>query len=210
MFKHALILCLLLSPCIALAQAKLGDELLVTPAPEQFKVKFETTKGDFTVQVNRNWAPLAADRFYQLVISDFLKDIALFRVQLDYVVQFGISDHEKINTFWDDHPLDDEAVKHSNLKGTLSYARDGAKTRTTQLFINYKDNPKLDTIEFNGLKGFPPFAEVIDGMTVVESFYGKYGFEPAEYQDSITHYGNVWLLENYPGIDYILKVELMD
>ena len=97
----------------------------------------------------------------------------------------------------------------SNLRGTLSYARDGAETRTVQLFINLKDNYKLDTINYNNLRGFPPVGRVISGFDVIESFNGEYGFEPANHQDSIMVKGNAYLNQLFPRIDYIIKAMII-
>ncbi len=184
--------------------------LLKQKAPEEFIVKFSTTKGDFKIKSHRKWGPVAVDRFYQLVISGFYQDIAVFRVQPEYVVQFGISTHPELNKAWEFYSMEDEEVKTSNTTGTVSYARGGPNTRTTQLFINVNDNLKLDTLEYSGMRGFPPFAEVIEGMDVVHSFYGEYGFDPAEDQDSIYSIGNSFLRNKYPELDYILKAVLVE
>ena len=185
------------------------SSLLKTRAPDHFKAQFTTTKGSFTIEVNRDWSPLGADRLYQLIISGFYNDNGLFRVQKKYVVQFGISDKKEVNEFWDKHPIHDEPVKQSNLQGTLSYARDGAETRTVQLFINMNDNYKLDTVNYNNLRGFPPVGNVIAGFDVIESFYGNYGFEPANHQDSIMVKGNTYLKKLFPNIDYITRVVII-
>jgi cyclophilin family peptidyl-prolyl cis-trans isomerase len=144
-----------------------------------------------------------------LITSGFFKDIGIFRVQRGYVVQFGISDNQAINRFWDKHPIKDEPVSISNLRGYISFARDGVETRTTQLFINLNDNLKLDTVNYNGLRGFPPVARIIKGFTTVESFYSGYGFEPANHQDSVLMYGNSYLKKKFPEIDYILEARII-
>ena len=177
-----------------------SDDVLKMKAPDRFKAEFNTTKGSFIIEVNRDWSPLAADRLYQLFITGFYSGNAIFRVQKGYVVQFGISDSASVNAFWEKHPVPDEPLKVPNLAGTLSYARDGKDTRTTQLFINLKDNFKLDTVNYNGVRGFPPVAKVISGFETVESFYNGYGFEPANYQDSVMAYGNSWLRKQYPDL----------
>jgi cyclophilin family peptidyl-prolyl cis-trans isomerase len=191
------------------AQTVPDADLLDQQAPEVFQVEFRTTAGSFIVEAHRSWSPAGVDRFYQLVRSGFYRDAAIFRVQPDYVVQFGISPHPKVNAFWEEHPLPDEPVKTSNLKGTLAYAREGKESRTTQLFINYRDNHKLDTVDFNGLKGFPPIGKVVEGMEVVQSFCSDYGFEPAEKQDSVYRLGNAYLREHYPGLDYIKRTRFI-
>ena len=191
-------------------QFRADSTILQETSPETFKVRVNTTKGSFVFKAHRSWSPLGVDRLYQLVKSGFYNNNSLFRVQTGYVVQFGISDNKKANDFWDKHPIRDEKVIKGNLKGTLSFARDGADSRTAQLFINLKDNFKLDTINFNGLRGFPPVAEIIDGFEVVESFYSGYGFEPANHQDSIMLYGNNYVRRHFPEVDYILSAEIIN
>jgi len=208
MKKILIILTLLLLTLVGLPQAQPDSSVLSVHAPDTFQVEFQTTAGSFTLEAYRNWSPEGVDRLYQLVRTDFFTDVAIFRVQPEYVVQFGISDNPQVNGFWEEHPLADEPVKQSNLKSTVAYAREGAESRTTQLFINYQDNCKLDTINFNGLRGFPPIGKVVEGMEVVKSFYSDYGFEPAEKQDSIYELGNAYLREQYPELDYIRKAKI--
>jgi len=179
-------------------------------APKEFAVVFKTTVGEFKVISYRDWDPFGVDRFYQLVKSKFFEDIAIFRVQPGYVAQFGISDNSSLNDAWEKIPIRDSDVKTSNTKGTISFARGGPETRTTQLFINLEDNYKLDTLSYNGLKGFPPVAEIVAGMEVVEMFYDGYGSEPSEKQDSIYLRGNKWLRKNYPELDYIVEVQIVE
>jgi peptidyl-prolyl cis-trans isomerase A (cyclophilin A) len=185
------------------------SSILKIKAPESFKAEFATTKGSFTIEAYRSWSPEGVDRLYQLIQTGFYNNNSIFRVQSAYVVQFGISDIKTVNEFWDKHPIKDEAVAASNLRGTVSYARDGANSRTAQLFINKKDNFKLDTVNYNGLRGFPPVAKIIEGFDVVESFYGGYGFEPANHQDSIMRYGNAYVKKHFPEVDYIISAEIL-
>ena len=184
-------------------------KLLKIKAPEEFTALFTTTQGEFRVMAYREWDPEGADRFYQLIVSGFFTDMAIFRVQVGYVAQFGISDKKTLNEAWEKYPLKDTEVKASNTKGRIAFARGDPETRTTQLFINLGDNFQLDTISYYGLKGFPPIAEVIEGMDVVELFYGGYGSKPSENQDQIYSKGNAWLKENYPEMDYIIKAEIV-
>jgi len=177
-------------------------------APETFQAVFVTTKGEITIEAYRNWSPQGVHRLYQLITSDFYTNNCIFRVQPEYVVQFGISDNPEANSFWEKRPIADEPVKGSNLKGVISYARDGANTRTAQLFINKKDNFKLDTINYNGLRGFPPVAMIVSGFEVVEAFNSTYGFEPANHQDSVMVQGNAYWESKFPGLDYIREVKL--
>lgn len=184
--------------------------ILSQKAPEVFRAVFTTTRGDFTIEVYRDWSPLGADRLYHLLKTSFYNDNYLFRVQRPYVVQFGIGDSKEVNYFWDKLPLKDEPIKTKNLKGTLSYARDGANSRTTQIFINLADNHKLDTVNYNGVRGFPPVAKIISGYEVVEQFFGDYGFEPANHQDSAMVQGNAYWRRKFAGLDYILKAVVVE
>lgn len=178
-------------------------------APDTFQAVFITTKGEFTIEACRNWSPQGVDRLYQLITSGFYTNNCIFRVQPEYVVQFGISDNSGANFFWDKNPVEDEPVIGNNLQGVVSYARDGAKTRTAQIFINMKDNFKLDTVDYNGLRGFPPIARIIGGFEVVRAFNSTYGFEPANHQDSVMVQGNSYWEKQFPGLDYIREVKLI-
>jgi peptidyl-prolyl cis-trans isomerase A (cyclophilin A) len=191
------------------AQEIPDQSMMMARSPASFRATFKTTKGDFTVEVTRAWSPLAADRLYQLLKTGFYNNNSLFRVQPGYVVQFGIGDNREVNNYWDKHPIPDEPVNASNLKGVISYARDGLNSRTSQLFINLKDNYKLDTIAFNGLRGFPPVGKITSGFEVVESFFSGYGFEPANHQDSVMIYGNQYLKKLFPKLDYIIDASII-
>ena len=191
------------------AQVIPDQSTMMARAPATFTARFRTTKGDFTIEVNRDWSPAGADRLYQLLATGFYNQNSLFRVQKGYVVQFGIGDIKDVNFFWDKRPVPDEPVMTKNLQGTISYARDGINSRTSQLFINLKDNYKLDTVNFNGLRGFPPVGRVISGYEVVEALFGGYGFEPANHQDSVMIYGNAYLKKRFPELDYIIGAEII-
>lgn len=176
-------------------------------APEKFKVEFKTTKGNFTVEAVRQWAPNGADRFFNLVKAGFFTDIAFFRVLDGFVAQFGIHGNPEISAVWRNQNIEDDPVKESNLKGTLTFATAGPNTRTTQLFINYGDNSRLDDM------GFSPFARVIEGMDVVESLYSGYG-EGAPSgrgpnQGQIQRSGNQYLKAEFPKLDYIISASIL-
>jgi cyclophilin family peptidyl-prolyl cis-trans isomerase len=209
MIKHGLLCLVLLAGMFGRAQILPDQSTLKARAPASFKAVFKTTKGDFTLEVVREWSPEGADRLYQLLMTGFYNQNSLFRVQKNYVVPFGIGNLKDINYFWDKRPIQDEPVNTGNLKGTVSYARDGMNTRTTQLFINLKDNYKLDTINYNGLRGFPPVGKIISGFEVVESLFGDYGFEPANHQDSVMIYGNAYLKKKFPKLDYIIEATIV-
>ncbi len=180
----------------------------VEKAPDTFKVKFDTTKGDFTIEVHRDWAPLGADRFYNLVRNGYFTDVAFFRVISGFMVQFGIHGDPAVAAAWRGARIKDDPVKQSNTKGYISYAMAGPDTRTTQLFINYGDNVRLDDM------GFSPFGKVTDGMKVVESIYSGYG-EGAPSgrgpdQGRVQMEGNAYLRAQFPRMDYIKSAQLLN
>lgn len=166
-------------------------------APEVFKAKFTTTKGDFVVQVTRAWAPLGADRFYNLVENGFFTNVVFFRVVTGFVVQFGINGDPKIASAWSHANIQDDPVKQSNKRGTLTFATGGPNTRTTQIFINFGDNSALDR------QGFSPFGEVVDGMEVVNKLYSGYGEQVTNLQGEIEAQGNDFLKVRFPNLDSI-------
>jgi homoserine O-acetyltransferase len=173
-------------------------------APATYIVRFETSKGLVDVKVNREWSPLAADRFYQLAKHHFPDSAVFYRVVPNFVAQFGSSDIVKINK-WSGSKVPDEPVLHSNTKGSISFARGGKETRGIELFINLKDNLRLDTINYNGVKGFPAFGDVIKGMDVVSSLTSKYG------DSTMNHLGEMYsrkdaFKKSFPGLDIIRKV----
>ena len=166
-------------------------------APATYKAKFTTTKGDFVVEVTRAWAPIGADRFYNLVKNGFYNNAELFRVVPGFVVQFGISGDPKISAPWSHANLVDDSVTQSNKRGTMTYAMAGPNTRTTQVFINLGDNSRLD------IQGFAPFGEVIEGLDVVEKFDSEYADQPTGTQDQIEAKGNAFLKASFPNLDVI-------
>lgn len=210
MKRLTLIIAVLLTGIVAGCKQKYTSEWTDKQAPETFEARFETTKGDFTVRFTRDWSPMAVDRVYQLIKSDFYTDIAVFRVAPGYVAQFGISNDSLQNNYWNGRPFIDEPVKKQNVQKTVAFARAGPQTRGTQLFINLSDNsPRLDTLQYMKVSGFPVIGEVTEGWETVTAFYDKYGNEPSAVQDSITKRGNAFLRENYPELDYIKKVKVV-
>jgi len=168
--------------------------------PTQYKVKFDTSKGPFIVEVHRDWAPLGSDRFYELVTTGFYDDARFFRVVPKFVVQFGISKDPKVSAHWREMNIPDDTVHESNRRGYLTYAMGGKDSRTTQIFINLADNVNLDS------QGFAPFGKVIDGMNVVDSLYSEYGEAPQ--QDLIQSQGNEYLKSQFPQLDYIKTAKI--
>ena len=182
-------------PAAAAHPSLLNPASLTAKAPADFKVSFTTSAGDFIVEVHRDWAPLGADRFYNLVRRGFFTNASFFRVVPGFVVQFGLSADPAVNKVWDRATFKDDPVKQSNKRGALVFATAGPNTRTTQLFINFADNARLDSM------GFAPFGEVIDGMDVVDKIYAGYGEQPR--QDLITAQGDAYISKHFPKIDRI-------
>lgn len=175
-------------------------------APASYKVKFDTTKGPFVVQVTRDWAPLGADRFYNLVKSGFYDDVRFFRVVSGFMVQFGINGNPSVMAGWRDRPVKDDPVKQSNKRGYITFAMAGPNTRTSQVFINFVDNTNLDQM------GFAPFGRVISGMDVVDKLNAEYG-EGAPRgrgpdQSRMQREGNAYLAKEFSRLDYIKKATI--
>ncbi len=181
----------------------LRPALLKEKAPETFQVKFETTRGDFTVTVTRAWAPLGADRFYNLLKHHFYDNASFFRVVPGFVVQFGISAYPPVSVAWKNANLQDDPVTQSNKRGYLTFATAGPNTRTTQVFINLKDNAGLDR------QGFAPFGLVDgQGMKVVEMLYDQYGDSGPD-QGLLQSQGKPYLDKSFPKLDSIKTATLI-
>lgn len=180
-------------------------------APDSFLVVFETTKGAFTVKAHRQWSPLGADRLYELAEAELHKGAPIFRVIPGRLVQFGLTGDSAVDARWESRGIPDEPVVVPNERGRMSFARSGPNTRSSQLFINLRNNsPRYDTINAQGVIGYPPVAEVVDGMSVLDSLEGRYGNAPSEYQDSISVRGIRWLDERFPGLDRITRVRIKE
>ena len=177
-------------------------------APDSFLVAFETTKGPFTVKAHRAWSPAGVDRFYDLMRRRLYDDTRVYRVVSGFVVQFGLTGHPAANTAWQALGIPDEPVLHQNRRGRVSYARGGPRTRSLQIFINLADNLRLDTLNAGGVAGYPPFGEVVDGMSTVDSLNAEYGNTPAQRQDSIRTQGNAYLDRVFPNLDRILMARI--
>jgi len=198
---------LLLSSLQAAAQSLSEPSSATLSAPDVYKVRFETTSGDFTVKVNRTWAPAGADRFYNLVKLGFYDETAFFRVLRDFIVQFGLHADPDISHRWKSAMIPDDAVWKTNKRGWISFAKSGPNTRTTQIFVNFANNRKLDD------QGFAPFAKVVAGMKVVDGFYSDYGegrprgMGPD--QTRIMGEGSPYLRNNYPRLDWIERAYVL-
>jgi peptidyl-prolyl cis-trans isomerase A (cyclophilin A) len=214
--KSLILAALLLIPVSAFAQRDppkepgRGKEALKEPskvkdrAPDTFKAKFETTKGDFILEVHRDWSPNGADRFYALVRRGFFDGVKFFRVVPNFVVQFGIHGDPDLAMKWLNSNIQDDKVVESNKRGFITYAKSGQpNSRSTQLFINLKDNDRLDSM------GFSPFGKVIKGMDVVDKLYNGYEEQLTSLQGEIATKGNAFLEKEWPKLDGIKKATIV-
>ena len=192
------------TPAEAARQRLLNPAQLGEKAPETFRAKFSTSKGDFVVEVTRAWSPNGADRFYNLVKNGYYNDCRFFRVIDNFMVQFGINGDPSLNQVWNQARITDDPVKQSNQRGYITFAMSGQpNSRTTQVFINYKDNSFLDE------QRFAPFGRVIEGMDVVDSFYNEYKGVPSDNQPQIQARGNAYLNKEFPKLDYIKSASII-
>ncbi len=182
---------LVAQPSKLLDPAKCNDR-----APEKFRAKFTTTRGDFVIAVTRAWAPLAADRFYNLVKNGFYDNTGFHRVHPGFVAQFGIHGNPAIQAKWEKATLKDEPVKQSNTLGLVAFTADGADSRATQIYINLKDNKSLDR------QGFPVFGDVVQGIGVLATLFPS-GDKPN--QPTLLKQGNAYLKANFPRLDWVKK-----
>jgi peptidyl-prolyl cis-trans isomerase A (cyclophilin A) len=173
----------------------------IETAPDVFKVKFSTTKGDFTAEFTRAWSPNGVDRVYNLVKAGYYTDIAVFRNVEGFMAQFGISGDPELNTIWRVARIQDDPVVQSNVRGNITFAMGGKNSRTTQMFINHGDNTNLDGM------GFSPVGKVISGMEVVDALNNEYGDGPPNgrgpNQGMLQKQGNAYLKASFPNLDYI-------
>lgn len=170
-------------------------------APETYKVLFETSGGDFTIEVHREWSPNGADRFHKLVESGFYDDCRFFRVVPGFMVQWGINGDPEIQQNWVDAKIKDDRVTKSNKRGLITFATSGKNSRTSQVFINYKDNAFLDG------QGFSPFGQVVEGMDVVDAINSQYGEKPDQGQAQAK--GNEYLNKSFPKLTHIKKATVV-
>lgn len=171
-------------------------------SPATYRATFETTRGSFTVEVTRDWAPLGADRFYTLIKSGIFDGARFFRIVPDFVVQFGIPGDPNVAREWRAARIKDDPVRQSNTKGMVTFATSGPNTRTSQVFISLADNNFLDR------QGFAPFGKVVEGMDVVEGFHAGYGESPD--QGRIQTEGNAYLEKQFPKLDHIVRATVAE
>jgi peptidyl-prolyl cis-trans isomerase A (cyclophilin A) len=176
-------------------------------APAKYNVRFDTSVGVFVITVTREWAPLGADRFYNLVKNGYYDDVRFFRAIPNFMVQFGINGDPAVNTIWRNARIGVDPVKQSNKRGFITYAMGGSPdTRTTQVFINFRDNANLDAM------GFAPFGQVTQGMDVVDKIHQGYG-EGAPRgsgpdQGRVQTEGNAYLQKDFAKLDFVKKATI--
>jgi peptidyl-prolyl cis-trans isomerase A (cyclophilin A) len=202
----ALLLAAGASPLFGQAGKLANPAALNEKAPANYKVRFDTSKGVFVVEVRRDVAPNGADRFYNLVKNGYYDNVRFFRVVSGFMVQFGINGDPAINTKWREARIKDDPVKTSNLRGFVTFATSGQDSRTTQVFINFADNSTLDR------QGFSPFGKVISGMNVVDALNAEYGEGSPRGngpdQMRVQAEGNTYLNKSFPKLDYIKKATI--
>ncbi|HTC33811.1 MAG TPA: peptidylprolyl isomerase [Bryobacteraceae bacterium] len=195
-----LVVLLLLAAC----QKKAEPKIVV---PEVFRVKFETSQGEFVVEARRAWAPHGVDRFHELLRMHYFDQSRFFRVVPGFIAQFGVHRDFNVHGKWREYFIADDPPQQKNLRGTLAFAMSGGGTRATEIFINLADDPALDQ------QGFVPFAKVVQGMDVVDKFYAGYGEMRPEgkYIDPTRVEGeaNEYLVQRFPNLDYISKTEIL-
>jgi peptidyl-prolyl cis-trans isomerase A (cyclophilin A) len=195
-------------PAVHHAVAELDPALATAKAPDVFRARFATSKGDFVIEVHRSWAPNGADRFFNLVKMGFFDDTRFFRVIERFMVQYGIPGDPQVSAKWRDAHIPDDPVTQSNARGYVTFAQTGApNSRTTQVFVDYGDNTRLDA------SGFAPFGKVVQGMDVVDSLYKGYGEGAPEgggpSQGRIQTEGNAYLDQEFPKLDRILATQIL-
>jgi len=196
------VFCFVAAAACAQDAGPLGNPAALTAeSPATFSVAFDTSKGRFVVDVHREWAPMGADRFYNLVKAGFFTDVRFFRVIGGQLAQFGMHGDPAVQSAWRAAEIQDDPVRHGNTRGTISFASRGPNTRTTQLFINMRDNSPYDRL------GFAPFGEVTSGIEVVDSIYS--GYEERPDQPRIDSEGNAYLAREFPNLDYIQKATIL-
>jgi peptidyl-prolyl cis-trans isomerase A (cyclophilin A) len=196
------------TPAAAVKPSLDKPQTLTERAKDVYRAKFTTSKGDFVIEVHRDWAPLGADRFYNLVKNGYYNETRFFRVVRGFMAQIGIHGSPNMNAIWRDERIADDPVVKSNLRGFVSFATAGPGTRTTQFFINYNDgNSRLDGM------GFSPFGQVVSGMDVVDALYAEYGEGAPQgrgpSQARIQSEGNAYLMRDFPQLDYVKEATIL-
>ena len=185
-----------------------SPEMLAGAAPDSFVVEVETSEGTFHVAMHRAWSPLGVDRMYHLMGNNFYAGARFYRVLPGFVAQWGFSGDPALDSIWQERTIADEPTVESNVRGTVSFARAGRRTRSFTLFINLVDNERLDDTASGGVVGYPPIGRIINGLEVVDGFYAAYTENPPG-QDSIAMVGNEYLQRRYPQLDSIVATRVI-
>jgi cyclophilin family peptidyl-prolyl cis-trans isomerase len=198
-----LVLCAAVAACV-------GAERDGEPpaAPDRFRVGFETSKGEFVIEVTRDWAPRGADRFHELVTAGYYDDARFHRVVPGFILQWGLARDPDVTASWSERYLPDDPVVASNTRGRIAYAFTDPGTRATQVYINLVDNVRLDST------GFAPFGEVVDGVEIVDAIYSGYGESSGGGlrrgdQSLIVAEGNAYLDEAFPRLDRLIRAKIL-
>lgn len=178
-------------------------------SPDQYRVKIETTAGNFVIEVHRNWSPHGADRFYELVRNGYYNDSRFFRVVPGRWVQFGISGNPRTAEKWRHRVIPDDPLVQHNTRGFIGFANTGPNTRSTEVYINTGDNSRNDKEN-----GFAPFGQVVEGMDKVDHLYGGYGEHSgggmrAGHQDAMFAGGNAYMDRKYPKLDKLIRASVL-
>lgn len=213
--RFAVLGCLLLSGCSSTTtkpdaagtpSGGAAKQAAPAQAPDVYRVQLDTSKGAVLLEITRDWAPRGAAHFYELVKAGYYDGDRFYRVVPRFVVQFGINGDPQVSRLWSSLRILDDPVKQKNRKGAVTFAAIGPASRTTQIFINMRDNPLLDR------QGFAPFGRVVSGMEVLEQLYGGYGDIPPRGAGpdgvQIERQGNSYLEAHYPRLDYIKKAAI--
>lgn len=210
--SHSFLVVLFLLTYLQITAQPLPSQLdLTQTGPDSFLVVFNTTKGEFTMKAHRSWSPLACDRLYLLAKKGYYNNNVIYRVaptksfEGGFVVQFGIGNSFDVNEAWDKYPIPDEPVVYHHQRGSVNFARGGPNSRTVQLAITLTPCLELDTVNYEGVVGFPTIAVVTEGMKVIESFNRKYGNAVFDSGDSL-QLGRDYFDRVYPGLDRIISV----
>jgi peptidyl-prolyl cis-trans isomerase A (cyclophilin A) len=179
-------------------------------APDEFRTRIDTTAGSFVIETHRDWSPKGADRFYELVLAHYYDDSRFFRVVPGKWVQFGIAGDPKIAQAWRNKTIPDDTLKVHNLPGYIAFSNTAPGTRSTQVYINLKDNSALNDSQ----PAFAPFGKVVDGWDVVEKLYGGYGEQSgggmrAGHQDKMFEGGNAYMDREFPKLDRLIRAEVV-
>jgi len=180
-----------------------GPQATIPRAPDRYRVRMETSKGAFVIEVDRALAPHGADRFHELVTIGFFRDVAFYRMVPGFIAQFGMHGTPSVHDKWRDATIPDDPMRTGNVKGTVAFAANGANSRSTQLFISLEDNRR----KLDGQKVFAPIGCVVEGMDVVERLNMEYGEEPNYVR--IARQGNSYLARWFPALDYIRSATVL-